>query len=309
MDKNREKNFVSAVIYLSEREELIAPFISMVNGVLSENFEKYEIVCVNDASPLCAEAARRAARENRISSPLTIINMSVRQGTEPCMNAGIDAAIGDYIFEFDSPELCFEPSLIMDCYRKCLEGSDIVSAAPSRGSRAASRLFYSLFNAASKSAYKLRTDAFHLLSRRAVNRLHAINPNMPYRKAAYAASGLKLAELEFEPTAEISRRRGYRAAEAADALALYTDAAYKISFAISAALLAVTLAAVVYTIVIFLSAQPVAGWTTTMILLSAGFFGVFLLMTFVLKYLSLLVDLSFRNQKYLVESIEKIQYE
>ncbi|MEG2083902.1 MAG: glycosyl transferase family 2, partial [Oscillospiraceae bacterium] len=137
-----------------------------------------------------------------------------------------------------------------------------------------------------------------------------INSHMPYRKAAYAASGLRLATVEYEQFGECAPSREYRADQAIDALALYTDAAYKTSLFISLALLAVTVFSIIYTFVIYFGAKkPVEGWTTTMILMSAGFFGVFLLFTFVIKYLSLLVDLVFRNQKYLVESVEKIQYE
>lgn len=43
-----------------------------------------------------------------------------------------------------------------------------------------------------------------------------------------------------------------------------------------------------------------------MLVLTLGFFGVFLILAIVLKYLSLLVDLVFRHQKYLVESVEKL---
>ena len=309
MNDAKEKNFISAVVYLGRDESAVAPFLEMLCERLLGAFERYEIVCVNDAASGCAAAARECAGRLSIKAPLTIINMSVTQGVEPCMNAGIDAAIGDYIFEFDSTAISYDPALILACYNKCLEGNDIVMAAPKGAGRLSSRLFYRLFNASSGSAYPLRTDAFHVLSRRAVNRLHAINSNMPYRKAAYAASGLRLATVEFEPSGEAAPAREYRAEQAIDALALYTDAAYKISFGVSLALLAVTLAAIVYTLIIFVSAKPVEGWTTTMILLSAGFFGVFLLLTFVIKFLSLLVDLVFRNQKYLVESVEKIQYE
>ena len=74
-------------------------------------------------------------------------------------------------------------------------------------------------------------------------------------------------------------------------------------------MLGVALFSVIYTVVIYCAGKPIEGWTTTMLLLSACFFGVFLLFTFVIKYLSLIVDLVFRNQKYLVESVEKIQYD
>lgn len=307
MEREKEKNFVSAVVYLGDYAADVAGFLRAVQAELEAHFEAYELICVNDASPASAEAAREFGRSSPTRSPLTLVNMSVRQGVELCMNAGIDMAIGDYIFEFDSTLMPFEPSLIFDCYLKGQEGYDIVSAEPAQKGRLTSRLFYSLFNRTSNSVYQLGTDSFHLLSRRAVNRLHAINPCMAYRKAAYAASGLRLAKVTYTPRGEFSSPRRARAAQAIDALALYTNAAYKLSFGISAALLAVTLAALAYTLVVYIGAKPIEGWTTTMLVLSAGFFGVFLLLTFIIKYLSLLVDLVFKNQRYLVESVEKLQ--
>lgn len=308
MNIDKEKNFVSAVAYLGSDPSLVAPFLDMINEQLDAHFETYEIICVNDACRTAAEEVKnyQGARNN---VPVTLVNMSVKQGVELCMNAGIDISIGDYIFEFDSLLTPYEPSLIFECYQKGQEGYDIVSACPKGVGKLSSRLFYNLFNASTRSEYKIATDSFHVLSRRAVNRLHAINPCMSYRKAAYASSGLKLANVSFEPKGNCTAPREYRAAQAIDALALYTNAAYRISFGISLAMLAVALFSVIYTVVIYCTGKPIEGWTTTMLLLSACFFGVFLLFTFVIKYLSLIVDLVFRNQKYLVESVEKIQYE
>ncbi|MEG2258735.1 MAG: glycosyl transferase family 2 [Oscillospiraceae bacterium] len=309
MIKDKEKNFVSAVVYIGENPELVKPFLDMINGQLGDNFEQYEIICVNDACRMTAEEVRGYSAHGNTSAPVTLVNMSVKQGVELCMNAGIDISIGDYVFEFDSMLMPYEPSLVFDCYKKGQEGFDIVTATPKKKSRFTSRLFYNLFNASSHSEYKLVTDSFHLLSRRAINRLHAINPCMPYRKAAYAASGLRLVSVGYEPEGEFSAGREYRMTQAIDALALYTNAAFKLSFGISFAMLLVALFSVLYTVVIYIAGKPIEGWTTTMLLLSGGFFGVFLLFTFVIKYLSLIADLVFRNQKYLVESVEKIQYE
>ena len=73
------------------------------------------------------------------------------------------------MYEFDSTELCYPASLIFEAYRTALTGSDIVSVCP-RTVRGGSSLFYKLFNANSQSAYQLRTDAFRLVTRRAINR-------------------------------------------------------------------------------------------------------------------------------------------
>ena len=46
MLQSKEKNFVSCVIYLHDEGERIREFLGLVCGVMRENFEKYEIVCV-----------------------------------------------------------------------------------------------------------------------------------------------------------------------------------------------------------------------------------------------------------------------
>ena len=78
------------------------------------------------------------------------------------------------------------------------------------------------------------------------------------------------------------------------------------SLLLSLVMMAATVAATIYTVVIYLSGSPVAGWTTTMLFLGFGFFGMFAILTLILKYLSILVDLTFKRQKYVFESIEKI---
>lgn len=47
---NREKNFISAVIYVHNAEKRMTGFLQLVLRVLEENFDHSEIICVNDCS-------------------------------------------------------------------------------------------------------------------------------------------------------------------------------------------------------------------------------------------------------------------
>lgn len=299
----KEQNYASAVIYLHGDGAAAVSFFGAVNAELAAHFAHYELVAVDDA---CTDDTVPALREWAAAekAPLTVLHMSLYQGLEPCMNAGLDAAIGDYIYEFDSTRMPYDAALIYEAYRTALSGSDIVSVCPSRAA-GESRLFYRLFNANSRSPYKLRTDAFRLVTRRALNRVHAASAHLPYRKAAYAASGLKMTDLAFDGALTV--KRPGRLALAADSLALYTDAGYRISAGLTAAMFAVAVLELLYTVFVFLTGHPVEGWTTTMFVLTFGFAGVFAVLTIVVKYLSLLLNLVFRKQNYLVESIEKVQ--
>ena len=301
---NKEKNFVSAVVYLHDCAGQVESFFNQLLAQLEEHFNYYEIVAVNDGCTDGTVARLKDFASAKMEKPLTILNMSLHQGVEQAMNAGLDAAIGDFVFEFDSLDTPYPAEMIWQAYETALTGFDVVTVSPSR-QKTASKAFYALFNAFSNSIYKLESDAFRLVSRRAINRVKAISENLPYRKAAYAASGLACKTLRFDGV--IHSQQEARLDKAVDSLALYTDAGYKISFGISCLMAVLTLVALVYTVAVWLLGEPVTGWTTTMLVLSGGLAGMFVILTIAVKYLSLLVDLVFRKQAYLIEGIEKIQ--
>ncbi len=303
MVENKEKNFISAVVYLHNDGENVVTFMKKVQEVLEKRFEQYEIVAVDDR---CTDNTVAVVREwaKELTKPLTIIHMSLYQGLEIAMNAGLDCAIGDYVYEFDRAFCDWDAELINMAYDTAVTGSDIVSVCPDK-QRVTSRMFYGVFNRYSRSAYKLRTDTFRLVSRRAINRVHAVSSRLPYRKAAYAASGLKMSEVTYFGSA--SSIRESRFSLAVDSLVLYTDAGYRFSLGLTAAMLICSLAELIYTVLVYLNGTPIEGWTTTMFVLTLGLLGLFLLLSFVFKYLSLILEYVFRNQTNLVESIEKIQ--
>ncbi len=305
---HKEKNYVSAVIYLGEERQHAYAFLTALNQTLSSRFENYELIFVEDASCDDTEGeVRRFLEELSQKPPVSMIHLSLKQGLELAMNAGLDAAVGDFVYEFDTMEMPYDASLINEAYDSCIEGNDIVRVSPQKNRSFSTSLFYRLFNSASGSKYSLRTDVFRLLSRRAVNRVHSLSPTMPYRKAAYASCGLRMHTLLYEGKLSAGTQK-LRFSRASDSLMLYTSLAYKVSIIIALVMLLFMVGAVVYIAVVFFGGfvEPAPGWTTTMLMMTGGFFGVFVLFAFVLKYLSLLVEMTFNRQKYLVESVEKI---
>ncbi len=303
MMTNKEKNFISAVVRLHNDSEHAVEFFEALYQMFERHFEQYEFVVIDDA---CTDNTIQLLRDwaMKIDKPLTVIHMSINQTLENCMNAGLDAAIGDFIYEFDSTEMPYNMELIFTAYQTAMMGNDIVTVCPSKLA-GSSKLFYKIYNANSNSPYSLKTDAFCLVSRRAINRVHASSVHLPYRKAAYATSGLKMTNIDFK--GRLKDKTTGRASLAIDSLVLYTNAGFKISVLIAIALMFFTLCEMIYVLVIFFNGRPMEGWTTTMFVMTFGFSGLFAVLAIVIKYLSILVDLVFRKQKYLVESIEKIQ--
>lgn len=309
--KNKEQNFVSAVIYVHNAEDRIERFLDMVVEVMERNFEHSEIICVNDSSEDRSLSIIRKVSKAAEKTSISVVNMSYYHGLELAMDAGMDLAIGDFVFEFDNTVADFDSSVIMEIYRHSLEGYDIVSASPNRKERLSSRLFYRIFAKFAAVSYRMNTESFRVLSRRVINRVSSMNKTAPYRKALYANCGLKTDCIRYEVTGEWSKARDrkeqrYRMDLAADALILFTEVGYRFSMTMTVVMMLMSIFMTVYSLVTYFVIHPVEGWTTTILFLSVAFFGLFGILTIIVKYLQLLVDMVFKRKHYSFESIEKL---
>lgn len=265
---NKEKNFISAVIYVHNDESVIGVFLQTVIRVLEDNFEHSEIICVNDfSSDGSVQAVRRTGSQARHTT-VTVLNMSYFHGVETSMNAGVDLAIGDFVLEFDSCVLDFAPQEIMNVYRKSLTGYDIVSASPDKKQRLTSNIFYNVFNRFTDYSYKLYSERFRVLSRRVINRISSMNKSVPYRKAVYANCGLKTMNVKYPAMGggqgkEDKAERKYRTELAVNSMILFTQLGYRFSVTMTVIMMLVAVFVAAYSAFVYLFSTPVAGWTTT----------------------------------------------
>lgn len=308
---NKEKNFVSAVIYVHNSENRIARFLSTIIEIMENNFEHSEIICVNDSSDDSSLQKIKETSEKASITSVSVVNMSYFHGLELSMNAGIDMSIGDFVFEFDNTILDFNPDMIMEIYRKSLTGFDIVSASADRKEKFSSKIFYKVFDRYTNLSYKMTTESFRVLSRRVLNRVDAMNKTIPYRKAVYANCGLKTANVKYTVVNTVDREtdrkeENFRTDLAVDSLLLFTEVGYSFSKLMTVLMMIMSVFMIIYSITIYATSTPVAGWTTTILFLSVAFFALFGILTVIIKYLQLLVDLVFKRKQYNFESIEKL---
>lgn len=309
----KEKKFISLVVYLHNVEEYIKYFMKSIIPVCENNFEQFEIVCVDDGcTDGTVDRLKEYLEENQTSAMVNVIHMSFFQGVESAMNAGRDIAIGDFVYEFDDVFVDYEPELLLKVYEKMLEGSDIVAASSKGKIRFTSKLFYSLYNATSRSKGKIGPETFRIVSRRAINRIKSMGQYIPYRKAIYSNCGLTMSTIHYDSKDILARVKNKTVASertnlALDSFIYFTNVLERISMVICGFFLILTVAMGIYIISDFFNAyKPVEGWLSTMGFLALGFFGVFALLTIILKYLSVLLNLIFKQQRYLVADIEKV---
>lgn len=309
----KQKNFVSSVVYLHNGEEKIEKFMTMLQREMSEHFENYEIVCVDDFSEdRTVEKLQKFLKSTDKIDSISLIHMSYYQGREAAMNAGRDLAVGDFVFEFDSIDTDYDEEIIYKLYERSLEGYDIVSAVPKNHISLSSKLFYFVYNKGNRTNNKLQHERFRIVSRRAINRVKQLNSYIPYRKAQYTKCGLKMDFITYESLYKTKKYRNMQEKEsrselAFDSFIIFTDVLEKISIVLCAFFLVVMLITAGYVIWSLIGNVPsVEGWMSTIGLISFGFFGVFLLLTLILKYLSVILNLLFKKQRYIVSDIEKL---
>ncbi len=307
MVTNKEKNFISAVVYLHNDEKQITNFLENLNEQLNNTFDKYEIIIVNDSSTDKSVELIKEYSNNQSTTCISLINMSFYQGIEQAMVAGVDLSIGDFVYEFDSVKMDYKIELINEVYKKAMTGYDIVRVINTNKKKSISSIFYKIFNKYSNNQYDIESESFRLLSRRAINRIQSLNKTIPYRKALYANCGLKMESIYYEGEKSKSNGSFKKNSDIAiDSLIIFTNAAYKFTMFLSILFMLFTIGVGIYTITIFISKEPVAGYTSTMLLLSAAFFGIFLILSIIIRYLSVIIDLIFKKRNYIFESIEKM---
>ena len=302
----KHKEFVSFVIYTYNMEETITDFLKQINSMGDASFENYEIICVDDGSnDSTIDVIKKSIKPNK---SVSIIDMGYHQGKEIAMNAGLDSAIGDFVYEFDSIDAGYTMDTVLDIYERCQMGSDIVCACPDTRSTMGSKLFYYIFNTGLKSSYRLQTDSFRILSRRAINRVKSMSVYFPYRKAAYASCGLQMENFVYHTDKKMSRISDNvgRFNLALEAFLLYSNMAYRLSVVVCMLMLLLTIGISIYAVIIRIQGVPVAGWTSLVLVICSCSFGLFLLLTILIKYTELILKTVFIHRNYTIKSLERI---
>lgn len=309
----KEKKFISLVIYLHNSADYLKHFLDVVVPVFEVNFEQFEIVCVDDdCQDGTIEKLKEYVEAYQWKAMVNVVHMSYFQGLESAMNAGRDIAIGDFVYEFDDIFVDYDSKVIMEAYDTLIAGNDIVAVSSKGKLRFTSKIFYSLYNRTSRGNGKIGPETFRIISRRAINRIKSMGQYIPYRKAVYANCGLKASTVYYESRDAKVRLRNKtvvseRTTLALDSFIYFTNVLERISAVICGIFLLATVGMGIYIISdMFNKTKPVEGWLSTMGFLALGFFGVFALLTIILKYLSVMLNLIFKQQRYLVSDIEKV---
>lgn len=308
----KKPQFVSVVAYVHNDADKIPAFIKTVMDKCKEHFKQCEIIFVDDYSSDDSVAViKEYYKQNPVNYIVSIIKMGRYHGMETAMNAGRDMAIGDYVYEFDDLYIDYDSDVIIDAYEKCIEGNDIVVASTKVPIRTTSKLYYRVINKSLGLKGKIGQETFRLLSRRGINRITAMDVNIPYRKIIYHNCGLSSAQISYKSTTGKRPPRITHKYErmnlAMDSFIYFTNIAERVAMIITIIFALLSLFTIGYAVVSrVMGYHQGLGWLSTMLFTSVGFMGMFGMMALIIKYLSVIVDLVFKSQKYLIADVDKI---
>lgn len=306
----KEQNFISIIVHIRNDEKYITDFIKNVDDLFADKFEAYEFVLINNNS-VDASADRIRQIQNEINGDIILITLPWTHDIEVAMFAGVDIAIGDFVFEFDTTVIDFELKEILNVYYKCMEGYDIVAASSGKNMNIGARLFYRYLNKVSYKKMDLQSESFRIVSRRAINRALNSKQKTKYRKALYHYSGLGSTNITYNPISTDNRKAKTsfwgRLALAVNILIGFSNIGTRISFLFSIIFLLLSMLAACYTIYSFITFEGIEpGWTTTMLFLSGSFSGIFLILALLSKYMVVILYEVQNNPDYTFQSVERL---
>ncbi len=311
MPQNKDQNFISFIIPFRRNEDVtdICAFIRIVDPVFSAHFKAYEFIIVATGSELRHDFLNDINKET--NGHLIRVDLAWQHNLENVMSAGIDVAIGDFVFEMDQLPCDYPPELLLQAYQSCLKGYDVVAASPEGSINVSSRVFYRILSLLSFRSDQLTTESFRVISRRAINRVYSTRNFLKYRKAMYHSSGLPSLFVWYKPDKTI-RRRDLSVLEkfrlAGDIIIGYSHAGTTLASVLSIIWFIFAVSIGMYALYSYFFHDDIqAGWTTTMLFLSLSFSGLFFILSILSKYLVVILTEMQNKSGYVYKNITRFE--
>lgn len=304
----KEKSFLSVIIYSFNQIKKLSNHLIKIDQFLSNNFDNYEIIIINNGSNDQTEEKIKTINKN-LKGNTTVINLNKKQNIETAILAGTELAIGDFIIEIENIEAKFKPSIILELFKECTSGFDIVSAI-AINSQKESRLFYKLFNKTNNLNINFGTEPLKIITRRALNQALRSKEKNRYRKVLYLSTGFPNKNIYFNSQKPVKSNKTLKEKFnlGLEMLLSFSSLGLDFTFLLSFIFLLISILMGIYTIYIYLTyEQVISGWATTMLFLSFGFSGLFLMVGILTKLLIMVLHETKDRPQYSVKSIQRIK--
>jgi glycosyltransferase involved in cell wall biosynthesis len=300
---------VSVSVVVSNDNEIVAEFVEQTSAVLSEKYEYYELLLVDNGSTDGSDLTVQALQQ-RIPN-VRLIGLLKPYDKQTALAAALDHSIGDYVvimeMDHDPPDMI--PTLIT----KAISGYDVVIGEQigDESGFFLDKWLTSLFCRLSSKilGYPLepRSSYFRVISRQVVNAITCIRNKSRYLKYLNVQVGFRQT---YVPYQRIHRRRARH-----EKNRLFRSIFYAIGMITANSAIPLRLAALVGLFASFLNLlyfgyifivtlvkeRLVEGWLTSSVMNATMFFFVFLILTVLSEYTAQILEETRDQPLYFIE--------
>ena len=299
---------LAVVISVFNEEESLLHFNKSLTEVL-ENYDKnYQILYINDGS---TDNSRNLlsgiATDN---SKVRVIEFSRNFGHEAAMLAGIDNADADAIICMDS-DLQHPPSLIPAMVNKYKSGFDIVNMIRVKRKDGGAQknlfsgMFYSLINSLTKTKLEPNASDFFLVSSRIADLLRTdYREQARFLRGIIQMIGFPKTNIDFVAPARFKGKTKYSFIKlllfSFSAISVLSKAPLRIGVFTGLFFAFLSIIVLVYSLVMKFLEQPVAGYTTLVILITSLFSIQFFVLGIIGEYIGYVFDEVKKRPHYII---------
>lgn len=268
---------LSVVVPMYEEEQVLPLFVERVRGVLDGLGEPYELVAVDDGSrdqtPVLLQAARRHWPE------LRVLRLRANAGHQAAISAGLSATRGQWVVTLDA-DLQDPPEVIPQMLAAArAEGADVVygvradRSSDSSFKRGTAHAYYALMRRLGATGAPDNAGDYRLMSRATVEAVDALPEEHRVLRLLVPALGFPSTSVPYTREVRAAGSSKYPLAKmvrlSVDSVTGFSIAPLRIAtwFGLGGFLVAVGL--FVYALIAKATGQTVAGWTSTVVIVSA----------------------------------------
>lgn len=298
---NLNDDYISVIVAIANDSLHAIDSLTKLQQFLRQNFKNYELILVDN----CSQDGSISLVKNNFTN-ISVIELSYVHTIHEALAAGIDLAVGDFIFEIENLDTV-DPAGMHQIFVKAKSGCDFVFLLSNHKSFR-SKLFYRTlgFIIHNNKFLEYSTTIATIASRRGLNKLSDTGNRVIHRKVAYSLSGLNIGLIYSHLSSKNKRRLINDISLTIDTFIYYTNVMSRLSVAVSFIFLTISAFFVLYSIYSYLTKSTVEGWASLSLISSFGFFGMFLMIAIVTKYLDHILHGISKNKSYIYSNITRL---
>lgn len=268
----------------------------------------YELIFVDDGSrdDTFAQIEQLSRKDRRVRG----LSLSRNFGHQYALAAGLQSARGQAVVMMDG-DLQHPPALIPTLIQKWREGYNVVqtirqdTSQTPRLKRLTSRAYYRVFSALCGIPIEPGMADFRLIDRRVLEELNRLNEGQLFLRGMLAWMGYRRAEVPFQVAQRHSGRSKYSLKRmlklAKTGIFAFSSMPLRLATAVGLIMAALSFIELGYALLVYLMGKPIAGWTSTIGLISLLFGVLFLLVGIQGEYIIRIYERVQHRPPFLVE--------